>query len=152
MVYDTNAQTVQPTMPPEHVLHDVRIDKEEDQRVNFEIQRADCDFVAESLEMAVCRRKAHRNSTFNLNTKSFGVTSFEHAIGRSSVEVRDQGDRFLAGTQHGWETDRIAWPGIGIPLGEADSESQLLPAPEGERRLFRNVHHERVRNARRPGL
>jgi hypothetical protein len=57
--------------------------------MDFEIQRTDTDFVTESLETAVCRREVHWNSAFNINTQSFSVASFEQAISRPGVEIRD---------------------------------------------------------------
>ena len=113
---------------------------------------ADRDFVTESLETALCRSEVHWNSTLNIDTKGLSVASFEQAIGRSGVEVRDQTDRFLARTQHNGYADRIAWPGVRMPLGEADAEGQLLPTTEWERRLLRNVHYERMQNTLRAGL
>src|ERR1039458_111378 len=101
---------------------------------------ADRDFVTESLETALCRSEVHWNSTLNIDTKGLSVASFEQAIGRSGVEVRDQTDRFLARTQHNGYADRVAGPDVGMPPRKADSESQVLPPPKRQRRLLRNLH------------
>ena len=68
VVHDTDVQAIQPTMP-----------------LNFYIQCADRDFVTVSLETAVSRREAHRNSPFDVEAQSLGVASFEQAISRSCV-------------------------------------------------------------------